>query len=455
MDVTAVVLTLLALAVGLAIGWLLARQRAEVGTRVALTEAAGLRVALESERSGAAQREAMLVRTDAQLRELFGSQAAEALQRNGEAVIKLAEAQFAKTATAAGGDLAQRQQAIDALVSPLRESLVKVQQQLAEAEKGRATSDTALREQVLAMSHASEQVRSETSQLVTALRAPQIRGRWGEMQLERVVEAAGMTEHVDYETQASVTADDGSVQRPDLVVRLCGGKNVVVDSKVAFSAYLEAMEARDEATHDDRMKAHAKHLRAHVDSLSAKAYWERFSPTPEFVVCFVPADAFLDGALREEPTLLEYAFGKNVVLATPSTLVALLRTVAYSWRQEALAANAAEVHTLGRELYQRLSTMGGHIDKLGRSLGSAVSSYNQTVSSLESRVLVTARRMSDLKVVGPADLLDTPKQVTEAARSTQAPELTDQRVVALPKQRRVIGQTELPGAMPEAAGGRS
>ena len=455
MDVTAVVLTLLALAVGLAIGWLLARQRAEVGTRVALTEAAGLRVALESERSGAAQREAMLVRTDAQLRELFGSQAAEALQRNGEAVIKLAEAQFAKTATAAGGDLAQRQQAIDALVSPLRESLVKVQQQLAEAEKGRATSDTALREQVLAMSHASEQVRSETSQLVTALRAPQIRGRWGEMQLERVVEAAGMTEHVDYETQASVTADDGSVQRPDLVVRLCGGKNVVVDSKVAFSAYLEAMEARDEATHDDRMKAHAKHLRAHIDSLSAKAYWERFSPTPEFVVCFVPADAFLDGALREEPTLLEYAFGKNVVLATPSTLVALLRTIAYSWRQEALAANAAEVHTLGRELYQRLSTMGGHIDKLGRSLGSAVSSYNQTVSSLESRVLVTARRMSDLKVVGPADLLDTPKQVTEAARSTQAPELTDQRVVALPKQRRVIGQTELPGAMPEAAGGRS
>ena len=455
MDVTAVVLTLLALAVGLAIGWLLARQRAEVGTRVALTEAAGLRVALESERSGAAQREAMLVRTDAQLRELFGSQAAEALQRNGEAVIKLAEAQFAKTATAAGGDLAQRQQAIDALVSPLRESLAKVQQQLAEVEKGRATSDTALREQVLAMSHASEQVRSETSQLVTALRAPQIRGRWGEMQLERVVEAAGMTEHVDYETQASVTADDGSVQRPDLVVRLCGGKNVVVDSKVAFSAYLEAMEARDEATHDDRMKAHAKHLRAHIDSLSAKAYWERFSPTPEFVVCFVPADAFLDGALREEPTLLEYAFGKNVVLATPSTLVALLRTVAYSWRQEALAANAAEVHTLGRELYQRLSTMGGHIDKLGRSLGSAVSSYNQTVSSLESRVLVTARRMSDLKVVGPADLLDTPKQVTEAARSTQAPELTDQRVVALPKQRRVIGQTELPGAMPEAAGGRS
>jgi DNA recombination protein RmuC len=272
------------------------------------------------------------------------------------------------------------------------------------------------------------------------------------MQLERVVEAAGMAEHVDYDLQASAKTADGRSQRPDLVVRLCGGKNVVVDSKVAFSAYLEAMEARDEATHDARMKAHAKHLRTHVDSLSAKAYWDRFTPTPEFVVCFVPADAFLDGALREDPTLLEYAFAKDVVLATPSTLVALLRTIAYSWRQEALAQNAEEVHKLGRELYQRLSTMGGHIDKLGRSLRSAVSTYNQTVSSLESRVFVTARRMSDLKVVNPADVLEAPKQVVETARYAQAPELTEQRVVSLPKQRLSNGQAALP-VMPEAAGG--
>jgi DNA recombination protein RmuC len=200
------------------------------------------------------------------------------------------------------------------------------------------------------------------------------------------------------------------------------------------------------------MKAHARHLRTHIDSLSAKAYWERFDPTPEFVVCFVPADAFLDGALREDPTLLEYAFGKDVVLATPSTLIALLRTIAYTWRQEALAANAEEVHKLGRELYQRLSTMGGHIDKLGRSLGSAVTSYNQTVSSLESRVLVTARRMTDLKAVSTADLLETPKQVIESARFAQAPELTDQRVVALAKQRHANGPAALP-VMPEAAGG--
>ena len=208
--------------------------------------------------------------------------------------------------------------------------------------------------------------------------------------------------------------------RPDLVVRLVGGKNVVVDSKVAFSAYLEAMEARDEATRASRLKAHARHLRDHIDSLGAKAYWERFTPSPEFVVCFVPADAFLDAALREDPALLEHAFDRNVVVATPSTLIALLRTVAYTWRQEALAANAAEVHQLGRELYKRLSTMGGHIDKLGRALGSAVGSYNQTVSSLESRVFVTARRMTDLKVVGPTTPSNRPPGEPRV-RSTQAP----------------------------------
>jgi DNA recombination protein RmuC len=264
------------------------------------------------------------------------------------------------------------------------------------------------------------------------------------MQLERAVEAAGMTEHIDYVTQASVHGPDGTL-RPDLVVRLVGGKSVVVDSKVAFSGYLEAMEARDEATRAARLKAHARHLREHIDSLGAKSYWEHFTPSPEFVVCFVPADAFLDAALREDPTLLERAFDQNVVVATPSTLVALLRTVAYTWRQEALAANAAEVHKLGRELYQRLSTMGGHIDKLGRSLTSAVGDYNKTVSSLESRVFVTARRMVELQVVEPgADQLEPPRQITETARSTQAPELTEQRVVALPKQRVPAGQGELP-----------
>ncbi len=385
----------------------------------------------------------MQARSDERLREAFDSLAGDALRRNNEAFVALAEARLATARTAVDGDLAQRQQAIEGLVAPLRDSLDRVQHQLNAVERDRAGSYSALLEQIGTMRQTSEQLRTETAQLVTALRAPQVRGRWGELQLERSVEAAGLTEHVDYITQATASGDDGRV-RPDLVVRLVGGKNVVVDSKVAFSGYLEAMEARDERTRAARLKAHARHLREHVDSLGAKAYWERFTPAPEFVVCFVPADAFLDAALREDPSLQEHAFSRNVVLATPSTLIAMLRTVAYTWRQEALAANAAEVHHLGRELYQRLSTLGGHIDKLGRSLSSAVGSYNQTVSSLESRVLVTARRMTDLKVVDPSDDLATPKQVTDIARSTQAPELTDQRVVSLAKQRVPVGQAELP-----------
>jgi DNA recombination protein RmuC len=432
MDVAAVLVAALTLAAGVVIGLLLGRARV-----------AALSATLDAERTAAAAREESQARAEARLREAFDSLAGDALKRNNEAFAELAAARLAAAKATAEGDLAQRQQAIEGMVQPLRESLERVQHQLNSVERERAGSYSKLLEQVAMMRTTSEQLHKETSQLVTALRAPQVRGRWGEMQLERAVEVAGLTEHVDYITQASVNSPDGRV-RPDLVVHLVGGKNVVVDSKVAFSGYLEAMEAQDEATRNARLKAHARHLREHIDSLGAKEYWQHFTPSPEFVVCFVPADAFLDAALREDPTLLERAFDQNVVVATPSTLVALLRTVAYTWRQEALAENAAEVHRLGRELYQRLSTMGGHIDKLGRSLNTAVGDYNKTVSSLESRVLVTARRMLDLEVVTPGEAIDAPSQITETARSTQAPELTEQRVVALPKPRVPVGQGELP-----------
>ena len=366
----------------------------------------------------------------------------------------LAEARLNTAKTAADGELAQRQQAIDGVVAPLRDSLDRFQHQLSAVEKDRAGSYSALLEQVATMRQTSEQLRTETAQLVTALRAPQVRGRWGELQLERALEAAGMTEHVDYVTQESVAGPDGTL-RPDLVVKLVGGKNVVVDAKVAFSGYLEAMEARDEQTRNARLKAHARHLREHIDSLAAKAYWERFTPTPEFVVCFVPADAFLDAALREDPTLMERAFEHNVVLATPSTLVALLRTVAYTWRQEALAANAAQVHQLGRELYTRLSTMGKHVDKLGRAITTTVTSYNQAVPALESRVFVTARRMTELKAVAPDVELLAPEQISETARSAQAPELMEQRVVALAKPRVLPGQTDLLAEIDDTSAGRA
>jgi DNA recombination protein RmuC len=396
----------------LAIGWLGACQRASETLGAASAEAAGLRAALAAERVAAQQREAMLVRTDAQLRELFGVQAAEALRRNGDEVADRAAMSLA----------------------PLRDSLERVQQQLTELERGRASSDTALREQVRTMTESSQQLRTQTSALTTALRAPHVRGRWGEMQLERVVEAAGLTEHVHYATQVTATTADGAV-RPDLVVSLPGGKNVVVDSKVAFSAYLEATEATDERVSEERLCAHAKQLRAHVDALAAKSYWQQFSPSPDFVICFVPADAFLDAALRKDPSLLEHAFAHDVVLATPSTLVALLRTIAYTWRQEALATNADALHELGRDLYHRLATLGDHVGKLGKSLGAAVGAYNDTVGSLERRVFASARRMTDLGVLPAGATLTPLRPLTDSTpRLLSAVELTDQRVVSLPRR---------------------
>jgi DNA recombination protein RmuC len=255
------------------------------------------------------------------------------------------------------------------------------------------------------------------------------------MQLERVVQAAGMTEHIDYLTQVTTAGEDGAkVQRPDLVVRMAGGKQVVVDSKVALAAYLEACEAHDERTRGERLRAHARQVRSHVDGLAAKAYWQRFTPSPEFVVCFVPADPVLDAALKHDPDLLEHAFERGVVLATPTTLLALLRTIGFGWRQEALARNAEAVHDLGRELYRRLATLGTHVDKLGRNLGAAVGAYNEAVGSLERRVLSTARRMSELGVVPHDEPLPGPRLLTESLpRPLTAAELSAEHEDAEPR----------------------
>ncbi len=346
------------------------------------------------------------------------------LGRHRSALSELSRARVEHAQALAAGDLAARQQSIESLVRPMREALERVQQQLHLSERDRLAATAALDEHLAAMRLSTDGLRSETSQLVTALRAPQVRGRWGELQLERAVEAAGLVEHVDFVRQPSVSGEDGTL-RPDLVVRLVGGKHIVLDAKVAFAGYLEALEARDPAVRAARLKAHARHLRQHVDDLGGKAYWQLFDPAPEFVVCFVPADAFLDAALREDPALLEHAFGRNVILATPSTLVALLRTIGYTWRQQALADNAAQVSELGRQLYRRLSTMGEHLDKLGRSLGTAVDSFNSTVGSLEGRVLVTARRLADLSVVDSRTdgELGEPGQILSAVRTLSSEEL--------------------------------
>lgn len=314
----------------------------------------------------------------------------------------------------------QSQEAVARAVAPLHETLRRYEQRVAELERERVDAYAELREQVRAMSVVSGELRTETKQLVAALRAPQVRGRWGEHQLRRIVEAAGMLEHCDFAEQVSSATDDQGV-RPDLVVRLHGGRSVVVDAKAPFDAYLAAMEARDERTRDNHLDTHARRLRAHVDALAAKSYWAAFEQTPEFVVLFVPADPFLDVALQRDPSLLEHAFARNVVLATPATLVALLRTVAYAWRQESLARNALTVHSLARELYGRLATLGDHVTKLGTSLGTAVTAYNRMIGSLEARVLVSARKLAELGVSD--DELRAPPQVELAPRQPQAPEL--------------------------------
>jgi DNA recombination protein RmuC len=337
-------------------------------------------------------------------------------QRDGEGRLEQSLRSLSYEATA------QSQEAVARAVAPLHETLRRYEQRVAELEHERVDAYAELREQVRAMGAVSGELRTETKQLVAALRAPQVRGRWGEHQLRRIVEAAGLLEHCDFAEQVTAATDHQGV-RPDLVVRLHGGRTVVVDAKAPFDAYLSAMEARDEHTRDNHLDRHARHLRGHVDALAAKAYWTAFELTPDFVVLFVPADPFLDAALQRDPTLMEHAFARNVVLATPATLIALLRTVAFSWRQEALAQNAMAVHALARELYGRLSTLGDHVGKLGGALGTAVTAYNKAVGSLESRVLVSARKLAEMGVSD--EELPAPGQVELTPRQPQAPELFD------------------------------
>jgi len=308
------------------------------------------------------------------------------------------------------------------VVGPVKESLDRFDARLRELETSRVEWHAQLREQVESVRVTGESLRRETSSLATALRRPQVRGRWGEMHLRRAVELAGLVEHCDFTEQ--VTVRDGHTSfRPDLVVHLAGGREVVVDSKVPLDAFLEATSAEREEVHQAQLIRHARQLRGHVDALSAKAYWRQFDSGPEFVVLFIPGEVFLSQALETEPNLLEYAASRQVVLATPTTLIALLRTVALAWREESVAEGAREVAALGREVYERLGTLGGHVDKLGRGLSSAVDSYNSAVASLESRVLVSARKMRELDVTDQK--LNAPQSVEASVRPLSAPELLD------------------------------
>lgn len=312
---------------------------------------------------------------------------------------------------------ALEQRAADQAV--VREGLERLQDQLRDLEHNRVAWQAQLHQQVTDMRHTTDTLRRETASLSTALRKPQVRGRWGELHLRRAVELAGLVDRCDFSEQQRL--DDGAL-RPDLVVHLSGGRSIVVDSKVPLDAFLDATSSEDDETRAGHLSRHARQLRTHVDQLGAKSYWRSLPQTPEFVVLFLPAEAFLVAALDEQADLLEHAATRQVVLATPTTLIALLRTVAQGWTHEALAEQAAEVQQLGRELHERLASLGSHVDKLGRSLGAAVAAYNSAVGSLESRVLVTARRFSELAAIETE--LGRPVVVEQSPRAPAAPELT-------------------------------
>jgi DNA recombination protein RmuC len=322
----------------------------------------------------------------------------------------------------------------------IRDGLDRLHDRMRDLEHQRVSWQGILHQQVDEVRHSTDSLRRETTALATALRKPHVRGQWGELHLRRTIELAGMVEHCDFSEQVHLSGDDGAL-RPVGVLHLAGGKGVVVDAKVPLAAYLDAVATDDSDEHEAHLARHARQVRTHVDQLASKVYWRSLEESPEFVVLFLPAESSLSAALVAEPDLLEHAAVRNVVLATPTTLIALLRTIAYGWTTETLAERTREIHELGRELYSRLGVVGRHLDKLGRSLKGSIDAYNATVGSLETRVFVTARHFAD--VADLADDIPAPRPVEDAPRALTAAELLD--AVAEPRAELPDAETLAPG----------
>tara|TARA_Y100000590_G_scaffold458372_1_gene612950 strand:+ start:5303 stop:6742 length:1440 start_codon:yes stop_codon:yes gene_type:complete len=356
--------------------------------------------------------------------EHFQSLSSQVMNQNNESFLRLAQTTFEKMNERSQAELEKKHTAFEEVVKPVKESLEKVDLKIQELEKVRVGAYQGLREQVAHLAETQNHLRSETANLVKALRSPGVRGRWGEIQLKRVVEMAGMLDHCDFYEQETVSNSEGRF-RPDLVVRLPGGKQIVVDSKVALSSYLESIEEKDEEIRLQHLKAHARQVRTHMAQLSKKSYWDQFSQAPEFVVLFLPGEIFFSAALEQDPGLIEAGVEQRVILATPTTLIALLRAVAYGWRQEALTKNAQQIGQIGKEIYKRMSDLSGHLGKMGKHLNLAVDSFNRTVGTYESRVLVSARKFNELDLTASDSVLEEIPTIDATTRRVHKPDSDD------------------------------
>jgi DNA recombination protein RmuC len=375
--------------------------------RADLREAQNARAALDARademRLRFEEQQRLLADAERKLTDTFRSLAADVLKTTNESFLTLAGERFGSVRKEASADLEARQKAIEGIVAPVKETLETLDGQLRAIENVRSAAYGTLSEQVKSLAETQTQLRSETANLVKALRAPIVRGRWGEIQLKRVVELAGMIDHCDFYEQGSVATDDGRL-RPDLIVRLPGAKNIVVDAKAPLQAYLEALEAPTDELRAAKLKEHAAQVRNHTAKLSAKGYWEHLQPTPEFVVLFLPGETFFSAALEQDPSLIEQGVNQRVILATPTTLIALLRAVAYGWRQEQVAENAQQISDLGQELYERIAIMVEHLAVLRSSLNTSVGAFNRTVGAMQERVLPSVRKFKELGIASKKEL---------------------------------------------------